>query len=138
MSRIRFINLPEPNKEEVVCREAIHHYLEGKRILIHTRNEEQSARIDQLLWESDQKSFIPHATFPCDESCQPIIIDFQEYPYKNVDVLLLASESHLEYMKQFPLIVDFAETYDIERREASRERFRRWKQAGYSPEFDRS
>jgi len=138
MPEIRFINLPDPIRDRVVCQRANALFWEGHRVLIHTKDLQHTKKLDQQLWILDKTSFIPHSTFPCDESYQSILVDHQERPFTNVDVLLLANESSFEYMRQFPLIIDFAETYNLERRDQSRLRFRRWQEHGFSPQFEQS
>ena len=47
-------------REQFACRVAEKAYRLGYRIYLHTRDTQQAAKLDQLLWTFSQGSFVPH------------------------------------------------------------------------------
>lgn len=64
MTRVDFYILAQADpalREQFACRIAEKAYTQGLRVFLLTADEEQSSRLDRLLWTFRQGSFIPHA-----------------------------------------------------------------------------
>lgn len=142
MLEIRFLHLATPIKEQIVCEQTHQLYRQGRSILIRTESPQHTMYLDQLLWTFSRESFVPHAQLPCDLSVNPVLLTHEDTVIKGVEALILAGErastqTSFDYMQQFSIIIDFAEVYDDQKRQRSRERFRRWRELGCSPTFEK-
>lgn len=138
MPQVYFIDLPTPQKTQAICKQSVELYGKGHRLLILAENQEHALEIDKQLWSFQPESFLPHLILPADQeeiALTPILISCEELWFDNIDALLLGTEASFDYMNRFPMIIDFAETYDPHKQKASRDRFRNWKQADVTPEY---
>ena len=118
------------NKQRIICDLTEKCYNSGKYIVLHTDNEDEGKRYDNLLWTWKQSSFIPHVytktlSDPFDES---VVISNQIKKNPKYDILLMDYPASLDVIKQFNLVIDFAEKYDLARLKKSRERYKLYQQ----------
>ncbi|MCB9637497.1 MAG: DNA polymerase III subunit chi [Myxococcales bacterium] len=122
-------------KERFICALVSRIVEKGHKLLICTENEEQTKLIDEWLWVLDASSFLPHSRWPCNQRhlysvflhCGPA-----EH-FEPRDVLIADPSCDLAYMRQFSIVIDFAEVYDPQRRTDSLKRFQDWRDAGFKP-----
>ncbi|MBK05860.1 MAG: hypothetical protein CL920_05210 [Deltaproteobacteria bacterium] len=137
MPQVRFIHLDTPTKDLSVCQQVKQLHQQSLQTLILARDPEHAQQLDQLLWTFDKTSFIPHAIYPCDVSCHTIMISHEDLQVEGAQAIVLGREAPFDYVKQFSVVVDFAEVYNASLRQNSRLRFKQWKEAGFPPQYEK-
>jgi DNA polymerase-3 subunit chi len=125
-----FIILSLTNKNRIVCDLTEKFYNQGKRILIIAEPEKAAVELDNMLWTWKQSSFIPHEYLSELKTSmdEPVMITQSIAENKSYDVLIQVTPAPDDIRRQFALVVDFAEKYDINALERSRERYRKLQQ----------
>ncbi len=138
MSRIDFYILKDgfpDSRLGFVCRLVEKVYRKGHRILLHTDDDGQAAVVDDMLWTWRQGSFIPHEVYAGDTitDCPVVISDRPEYDADVHDVLInLASDVPL-FFERFERVSEVVDGDEVVARMA-RQRYRFYRERGYSPE----
>ncbi len=137
MPKIQFIKLHKPEKAKHLCNLAQRYLEEGRRVLLMVQDDNQAVTLDRFLWTWEKGSFIPHSYDNGAVDCleEPVLIATRERNGNGARVLVLGKPCSLEFIRQFEEVVDFAELYDEALAEASRERFRSYREAGYAPKM---
>jgi DNA polymerase-3 subunit chi len=132
--QVVFIILSLANKNRIVCDLTEKFYNQGKRILIFAEPEQVASDLDKMLWTWKQSSFIPHEyrSELNTSTDEPVVITQSLAENNRYDVLIQVTPAPDTIRKQFTLVVDFAEKYDINALERSRERYRRLQQENVS------
>lgn len=121
-----FIELTVSNKHKYICDITEILLGQGKRVNIFTANEKDANLIDQLLWTFRQDSFIPHARSESAED-EPVVIYSSPEIERNADTLVLFDPIEHHKINGYQYIIDFAELYDEKRLQASRQRFKEFR-----------
>ncbi len=134
-TRVEFIKLKRPEKARHLCEEAGRYFQEGSKVLITVIDENQAVTLDQFMWTWQKGSFLPHAFDNGAVDCldEPVIISTEEKNPNGARVLVMGKPCSLEFVRQFDLVIDFAEVYDDELAAAGRVRFARYREAGFEP-----
>jgi|GEM_PF-1527644 len=145
--QIHFIQLIKPVKDWAICLQTSRLYERGHRILIKAYDRAHAKKLDTQLWEFERISFIPHAVVPTEDahsneagtdassSEYPVWISEQEASIEGIDTLVVGAPCSIRYMSLFRNILDFAEEYNPQKLQASRERFRMWREKGFKPKY---
>lgn len=133
MTRVDFYVLPEGagDKASLACRVAEKAYLSGHRVYIHTRDESQLSRLDELLWTFKPGSFVPHERVDShtpDEKT-PVLIGIQPPPGED-DVLVNLAPEVPECFERFTRIAELVDGQP-EGRAQARTRFRFYRERGF-------
>jgi len=133
MPKVRFIRLNKPEKALHLCQLAERYFNAGRRVLIRIADENQAVTLDQFMWTWKKGTFLPHAcdngTVECHD--EPVVIALSERNPNAADLLILAAPCSLEFIRQFEQVIDFAELYDPDLAQASRDRFARYRETGF-------
>ena len=135
MTSVEFVKLNRPEKARILCDLAEEFYLKGKRALVLVKDENQGITLDRFMWTWKKGSFIPHVydNGSVDAHDEPVVIVDEPQNPNGAEVLILGVTAEAEFVRQFRNVIDFAETYDDERLEESRNRFRRYREHGFNP-----
>ena len=135
MPKIIFIELAVENKLKYVCDITEKLYNSGRRIHIYAERPADAKRVDDFLWTWKQDTFIPHSLYSSqkENNSDPVIITSSEDGPVHADVLIEVDPFKAENFKEYNLIIDFAETYNPQKLQASRSRY---KTARDSKQFD--
>lgn len=135
MPDIQFIKLRKPEKAKHLCELAEHYLQAGRRVLLLVQDDNQAVTLDRFLWTWNKGSFIPHAYDNGAVDCleEPVLIATREQNGNGARVLVLGKPCSLDFLRPFEEVIDFAELYDEGLAEASRERFRSYREAGFEP-----
>ena len=134
-SRIFFIELAVANKAKYVCDIVELLYNKNQQIRIYTEQLKDANLLDQLLWTWKQDSFIPHTRLTEANEEAVLICSANEVCDKS-DALILFDPVDSQFFSNYKYIIDFAETYDQQRLQASRLRFKKARDSGqYEIEF---
>lgn len=135
MVSVEFVKLNRPERAQILCDLAEEYYLAGQRVLIMVQDENQGVTLDRFMWTWKKGTFVPHvydngSIDSHDESV--VIVDEPQNP-NGADVLIMGSSCDTDFMKQFKKVIDFAEAYDDDCLEESRNRFRIYREHGFNP-----
>ena len=135
-TNIIFIVLNSAVKSRIVCDLAEKCYLDNQRIVIYAENENECKNIDMLLWTWKQQSFIPHMFLDSlsEPHQEPVIITSLIEANADYSTLLLVDPLPLAVVSQFPTVIDFAEKYEAQALESSRERYKIYRDQNFKIE----
>ncbi len=142
MTRIDFYILPDQtpaSRALFSCRLAEKVYRMGSSVFIHTRDAQQAEQLDKQLWTFKQNSFVPHAIegeSPDPET--PVLIGYKQAqdsaanPNSRQVLINLDTEVPL-FFSTFERVAEVIDQSD-EQRQKGRERFRFYRDRGYTLE----
>lgn len=125
-------NLAPNSRELFACRLSEKAFHLGHKIYIHTESRSHSSLMDDLLWTFKQGSFLPHAFISESSDSRPaILIGHDTEPQQHMDVLLNLSQEVPLFFSRFERVAEFIDEQE-DNKIAGRERFRFYKDRGYS------
>lgn len=132
MARADFYILSEgadPNR--FACSLANKAWQQGHNLHILAADRDAAQGLDELLWTFQDISFLPHALVGNDEAGQvPVTIGWPEQSPAEGDVLINLAPQLPEQATGFRRVAEIVAADDDRRREA-RERYRRYREAGF-------
>lgn len=137
--RVDFYVLPGDEASErarLACRLAEKAYLAGQRMFVWLQDPAQLASFDELLWSFSDRSFVPHEPYSDARQWQDsaVLLSCQALPAQRYDVLLnLGGEAPPAAAAQAARIIELIDA-EPARRQAGRERFRRYRELGLNPQ----
>lgn len=131
MSQVDFYILAQPRQSALfTCRLAEKIYRLGKRVYIHTMNEQHNRTIDDLLWTFQSGSFVPHESYQEREPARsPVVIGHNTQPQTDADVLINISDEMPIFYSRFARVAEIVDGEDTVKLKA-RDRFRRYREQG--------
>ena len=130
MTRIDFYDISgSPHTtESLVCRLCHKACQSHQNILLLTASQQQTERLDRLLWTSDEESFLPHDQHEQEGLLTPILINHEADPHGERQLLInLKSEIPL-FFAQFERVFELVTN---ENRETARAHYSYYKDRGY-------
>ncbi len=127
---IYFIELAVAQKPKYICEISEKLYNLGKQIHIFTSEKKDGRFLDQLLWTWKQDSFIPHSLSDENEETDAVQICTVALPATAAEALILFDPLSPEPFEAYSMIIDFAETYDKQKLNASRVRYKQVRDSG--------
>lgn len=133
MTRVEFVRLKKPEKARHLCELAERYFQEGQRSLISVLDDNQGVTLDRFMWTWKKGSFVPHCFDNGAVECleEPVAIVTEESNPNNASILIMGKPLDMEFMRQFEHVFDFAELYDDELAQQSRQRFAAYRRAGF-------
>ncbi len=132
MTRVDFYLTRDIDPSLAVCRLTNKVFRLGHQLYILTDNSAQSATLDQLLWTFNPGSFIPHGLYRADLDQEvPVLIGEQEPPENWHDVLISLASAIPSFFSRFGRVADVVGATE-EAKQQARERFRFYRERGYS------
>jgi len=134
---VKFAKLERPEKIRLLCRLAEEQFSNGKRILIRVQDDNQAVSLDRFMWTWDKGAFLPHAFNNGSVDCldEPIVISVREDNPNAAAILIMGHPCSADFIRNFELAIDFAEVYDKQLAELSRDRFRLYREHGFNPQM---
>lgn len=132
MTEIHFYH-NTPDRFAAACRIAQRACNAGRRLAVRIPDASLARRFDQLLWTFDQLAFVPHVMADSPLAAEtPIVIGGGTAPWPHHDVLLnLGNDLPAEHA-DFVMLMEVVGADDADR-DAARQRWRSYKQAGFEP-----
>jgi DNA polymerase-3 subunit chi len=118
------------------CRLIEKAYLARQRIFVWLEDAAALANLDELLWTFSDRSFVPHESLqePAQWAVCPVLLGCQNVPVSGYDLLLnLAAEAPIALDGAPKRIVEILDA-EPARRQAGRERYRRYRERGLNPQ----
>lgn len=133
MTHVEFVKLTRPERARILCELAEEFYQAGQRVLVMVKDDNQGVTLDRFMWSWKKDAFVPHVYQNGAVDChdEPVVIVTAEENPNGAEVLLMGALCSLEFLQHFKCVVDFAETFDDERLEESRQRFRTYRDHGF-------
>jgi DNA polymerase-3 subunit chi len=134
MTEVIFVEVTASRMEMRACEIAEHTYAQGDRLQIIAVDEEQAARLDDLLWTYKTDTFVPHGLWRGrdSESDQPVIITTRKERVAGIASLLTMDYCPVKIVRQFSKVIHMVVVDNQERLEASRRYWTLLKDAGFS------
>ncbi len=134
VTEVIFVEITASRMEMRACEIAEHTYAQGERLQIIAIDEEQAARLDDLLWTYKPDNFIPHGLWKSmdNESGQSVVITTRKERVPGIASLLTMDYCPIEMVQQFSKVIHVVLVDNQERLEASRRYWTLLKDAGFS------
>ena len=124
----------DKSPEKLVCRLAGMAWEKGHRVAVLTPDEASAIQLDRLMWEYPQGRFLPHARLPAEDPA-PVGIATDEKTAAaggRHDVLIHLSEAAISEPTRFSRLLEIVPA-EPRHRDASRDKFRHYRQLGLDP-----
>ena len=132
MTRVDFYLTRDIDPSLAVCRLTNKAFRLGHQLYILTESSAQSATLDRLLWTFNPGSFIPHGLYCANLDQEvPVLIGEQEPPENWHDVLISLASAIPSFFSRFGRVADVVSAAE-EAKQQARERFRFYRERGYS------
>jgi DNA polymerase-3 subunit chi len=134
MTEVVFVEVTASKIETRACEIAEHTYAQGERLQIIALDEEQAARLDDLLWTYKPDNFVPHGRWKSmdSESDHPVVITTRKERVPGIASLLTMDYCPVKMVQQFSKVIHVVVVDNQERLEASRRYWTLLKDAGFS------
>ena len=134
-----FYKLNKPCKNNIICEIAEKYFDVDKSVCIFAGSKEDALCLDSMLWSFKQTAFIPHEILDSAEAVSdvPVKIIYDELDHVHTDVLIIArdlSKQNILFLGKFHTIIDFAELWDENLKNLSRQRYALIRDLGFSIE----
>jgi DNA polymerase-3 subunit chi len=137
VTRVDFYVLPDgapSGREHLACRLADIAFRRGQRVYVYTQSKDQAKTLDNLLWSFQAGSFLPHDLYPSESAANtPILIGHDGVPDDGHEVLINLAETVPNFFSRFDRVAEIV-NQDAAVKQASRERFRFYRDRGYALE----
>ncbi len=135
--RIDFYILSGQGNEDrarLACRLADKAYRLGHSVYIATDSEAQAAALDDLLWTFRQDSFVPHERYPLTgPEGSPVLIGVASPAEAPAQVLINCTDALPEGLEGYERVAELVDAHP-DRRAQARERFKHYRERGFSLE----
>ena len=135
LKSVEFIKLNKPERAHLLCDLAEEFYLKGERVVVMVQDDNQGVSLDRFMWVWKKGSFVPHIydNGSVEGYDEPVVIVAREDNPNGARVLILGRPCEMEFVRQFSHVIEFAEAYDEELLEQSRQRFKAYRSLGVEP-----
>lgn len=139
MTRIDFYIIEEASTEATdsfICRLTEKAWSQNNTIYIHTMDEPDAVKFDELLWTFKEDSFVPHQLATTENNEKSVLIGHQntaEIPATHHDVLINLNDKTPSFFSQFERVAEII-TGDENSRIKGRERYQFYRDRGYALE----
>ncbi len=138
--RIDFYVLPdhqEKGRVLLACRLADKAYNLGYTVYLFASSEARIVALDDLLWTFRQDSFIPHERYPLiGEESSPVLIGMTPPTAVATQVLINCTDTFPAGFERFERVIELVDQHP-EVLAQSRDRFKQYREQGYTPETHR-
>jgi DNA polymerase-3 subunit chi len=135
MTQVDFYILKDSHPEArplFTCRLTEKAFMQGHQVYINTESSQQLKQLDDMLWTFRDGSFLPHEQYAAGISARtPILIGHAVEPDGPSDVLVNLSTELLPCFSRFSRVAELVGS-DPEQLAAARERYRYYKDRGYT------
>ncbi|MBR9726559.1 DNA polymerase III subunit chi [Shewanella intestini] len=138
MPQAQFFLMPESIQSSAIddlylaaCQLAEQHYRQQQWVYIHCKDKQQAHAIDELLWQFEPSSFVPHNLKGEGlYTGSPVEIGFDPVgPNKSRQLLINLADQVPQFAVNLPHIIDFV-AQDHALKQHARQRYRQYQQLG--------
>jgi len=137
-TKVYFERLDEPDRIEGIARLLLRRARLRPHVLIFCPDVEVMTKLDERLWTVNPESFLAHGVAGDDSETnaeQPILLATEIVRDNRPEALINASLEIPASLSGFGVIVDFNDAWSEPLQQASRERFRTYRQLGINPQY---
>ena len=135
MTQVDFYSLEPDSPGDrflLACRLVERILASGQRALIHCPDPQEARHLDRLLWTYREDSFLPHGLVgQVDQTLTPVLISQDGSPESECQVLLNLALVIPPFTDRFARVCELVDQ-DPRLRQAGRERFRGYREQGYT------
>ena len=130
MTRIDFYDLTQSrhNSDRLVCKLCHKAYQSKQNVLLLTSSQQQSDKLDRLLWTSEEESFLPHDQQEQEGLLTPVLINHQADPRGERQLLINLSGEIPLFFAQFERVIELVST---DNKVLARSHYSYYKDRGY-------
>ena len=138
MTRIDFYIIEDGSEEATetfICRLTEKAWSQNNAVYMHTLDEQQATKYDELLWTFNEESFVPHQLAATENNEKTVLIGYKttaEIPSHH-DVLINLNYESPSFFSQFERVAEIITT-DETSRIKGRERYQFYRDRGYALE----
>ena len=142
MTRIDFYIIEKGSEqaaETFICRLTEKAWSQNNTVYVHTMDEQQATKYDELLWTFNENSFVPHQLIQNEierDKTNNVLIGHhttEEIPVTCHDVLINLNHETPSFFSQFERVAEIITT-DEASRSKGRERYQFYRNRGYALE----
>ena len=126
----------EGSPEQLACKLALMAWEQGFRIAVRTEDEQAANRLDELMWESPPGRFLPHARGEATTVAPVLISAANEALDEGRDLVINLAPTAVPEPGRFRRLLEIVPA-DHGLREASRTKFRQYREQGLEPAHHR-
>lgn len=132
MPSVEFIKLERPERAVLLCELAEEFSRKDQRIVIVVQDDNQGVTLDRFMWTWRKGSFVPHVYDNGAIDCidEPVVITTREENRNGAQVLIQGRPCSIDFVRQFAQGIDFADVYDDQLAQQSRERYKTCRESG--------
>lgn len=134
MTRVDFYILSSNNplaREKFACRLVDKAWKLENQVYLHTQDEQQTQKLDQLLWNWQQDSFVPHQQQgQADDADCPVLIGHNHEPEGTHQVLINFDQDVPGFFSRFDRVIEIVDQ-DENIKQKARDRFKFYRDRGY-------
>lgn len=132
MPEVRFYHLEHTSLDQALPALLAKALEKGHRILVKTENDAEAERLNTHLWAYHPNSFIPHGTAKDGHTAdQPVFLTAGNDNPNNSDILILTHDTENVDTETYTMICDMFDGRKEEQLSAARNRWKKYKDAGY-------
>jgi len=130
MTKIDFYEITQSahSAESLVCKLCHKAYQSQQNVLLLTTSQQQTDRLDRLLWSSEEESFLPHDQQEQEGILTPILLNHEAEPRGDRQLLINLSEEIPLYFAQFERVIELVTN---ENKSTARNHYSFYKDRGY-------
>lgn len=137
--RVTFYDLPPEGRWPLIARLAEAAWTKGRRMAIHCADPGVARELDNYLWIFREDAFVPHEVrLQPDEVVDAearIVLTAGDGCDFEADVLVQEAPLALDEAERFGSVIDIVDHRDLQLLEASRARFRSWRERDVVPGY---
>jgi len=131
-----FFEIKGPRWDLALCRQVQAAWEAGERVCVWADSEAEARRLDDLLWTFRDDSFVPHDLWQGEPNlATPVAVGWRAGNPNAATCLVLARDAAPADAAGFERVVDFAPVDLPERIGPARERYRAFREAGFTVSF---
>ena len=115
----------------LACRLATERYRLGQSLFLCVESQEQGWQLDEMLWQQDPDSFVPHSLSEEPTAHQASVEIGTGLPRRNRQLLINLSQQAPAFAGRFAEVVDFVPT-DDSLKQLARERYKQYRAVGFT------
>ena len=133
MTDIRFYHMERQGLEQVLPALLVKALEQGKRVVVKTRDENETERLNEYLWTYNPDSFLPHGTKRDGHPAQqPVWLTSVDENPNAADVLILTQGAQSPVVADFALCCELLDGHDQDSVTGARTRWKTYKDSGHS------
>jgi DNA polymerase III subunit chi len=135
MTKVDFYILADSQPDApalLACRLTEKAFKQGHQVYINTASGQQLKKLDDMLWTFRAGSFLPHGLYTPDSGSEhPVLLGHEVEPEGPSDVLVNLSNDVPPFFSRFNRVAEMVGGDDAQR-ESARDRYRFYKDRGYT------